>query len=65
MYMSEAYRLIACPKKLTIGLAEDVLNSLVHYRLSQHQSGWSRVLMHHTTVDGIGLLVGDLNAELL
>jgi len=39
MYMSEACRYIICTKELTIGLAEDVLNSLVHYQSSQQQSG--------------------------
>jgi hypothetical protein len=65
MYKSEACQDICCTRGLTIGLAEDVLNGLVHYQLSQH--GWMvvRVLRQHTAVDGIGLLVRDLNAELL
>jgi hypothetical protein len=50
---------------LTIGLAEDVLNGLVHYQSSQHWCMVLQISRQHTAVDGIGLLVGDLNAELL
>lgn len=50
---------------LTIGLRKDVLHSLVDCLLLAHRDHPSPTDSSHTAVNGIGLLVRDLDAELL
>lgn len=57
-------RLVINSRRLTIGLAEDVLHCLLDCDIiSMRTRHWS--YSKHTAVDGVGLLVWDLDAELL
>lgn len=54
------------PCLVGIGLADNVVDCLVHWRESVWAGpGWTLSGRLRTTVDGVGVLVRDLNAELL